>query len=271
MGDVGSSFAGNEFTVSAICSRNETLNSSAFLPLFSLGGRPMGTLRRLGFYGVMLFLAAFLLTAGCDTGGKSRPAAPARPAPPPPPPPTAATQPSPPPVSEWKPDPKLLDELEPYRDVGDYQIRVPKFCEPQPASNLGGKFSSFTKIKRWAGRLRNDGTRFVLSLLTATDLPADATSNEVAEEEIDSIISELEDLHQNTEWHEMAPESGQIGGMSFVKDRVEGTMGGKKGHWIRYITKNGPTTIVISVFDFEGDDKRQFDIGLASALTFRKK
>jgi hypothetical protein len=230
----------------------------------------MGTFQRLGFYGVIFFLAAFLLTAGCDSGAKNRTAfAPAPP--PPPPPPPIASRPTPPPVSEWKPDPKLLGELDDYRDVGDYQIRIPKFCEPQPTSNLGGKFSSYTKIKRWAGRSRNDGTRFVLSVLTATDLPADARSVQIAQEELGSIIDELQNLHENTEWHEGPSEPGQINGIPFVKNTIEGKMGGKKGHWVRYIAKNGATTIVISVFDFESDDNHPFDLGLASALTFRKK
>ncbi len=59
--------------------------------------------------------------------------------------------------------------------------------------------------------------------------------------------------------------------MPFVKDTVEGNAGGKKGHWVRYITKNGATTIVLSVLDFESDDNHPFDIGVASLLTFRKK
>jgi hypothetical protein len=231
----------------------------------------MGTLQRLGFCGVMVFIAACFLTAGCDSGSQKRAAsAPAAPAPPPPPPPTTSA-PSPPPVSEWKPDPKLLDELEPYRDVGDYQIRIPKFCEPQPTSNLSGKFSSFTKIKRWAGRLRSDGTRFVMSMLTATDLPADIKPSQIAQEEIDSILSEVEDVHGNSEWREGPSEPGQIGGMPFVKMGVEGAMNGKKAHWVRYTTKNNGTTMVLSVLDFESDGKRSFDIGVASLLTFRKK
>ena len=84
-------------------------------------------------------------------------------------------------------------------------------------------------------------------------------------------MREVQDVQQNTEWHAAASEPGQIGGMTFLKTNVEGTMGGKKGHWIRYITKNGATTMVLSVFDFESGDNRQFDIGIASALTFRKK
>jgi hypothetical protein len=231
----------------------------------------MGTFQRLGFYGVIVFLAASFLTAGCDSGGKNRTASAPPPPPPPPPPAAPSTPPGPPLASAWQPDPKLLGELDTYWDVGDYQIRVPKFCEPQPTSNLAGKYSSFTKIKRWAGRLRNDGTRFVLSLLIATDLPDDVKSKQVAEEEIDSIMSEVEDVHENSEWHEGPSEPGQIGGMPFVKMSVEGNMGGKRGHWVRYITKNATTTIVLSVFDFESDDKRSFDIGVASVLTFRKK
>jgi hypothetical protein len=230
----------------------------------------MGTLQRLGFYGVVFFMAASFLAAGCDTGGQNRGVAHAPPAPPPPPPPSSAP-PSPPPVSDWTPNSKLLDELEPYRDIGDYQIRVPKFCEPQPGSNLGGKYSSYTKIKRWAGRLRSDGTRFVLSVLIATGLPDDANSHQVVQEEIDTIMSELLDVRQDSHWHDAASEPGQISGMPFTRTKIEGDMAGKKGHWIRYVTRNAKTMLVLSVFDFETDDKRQFNIGMASALTFRKK
>ncbi len=232
----------------------------------------MGTLQRLGFYGMVFFLAASFLTAGCDTSGQNRRTAPTPPpAPPPPPPPPSSATASPPPASDWTPNPKLLDELEPYRDVGDYQIRIPKFCEPQPSSNLGGKYSSFTKIKRWAGRLRDDGTRFVLSVLIATDLPEDANSHQVVQGEIDTIMSELLDVRQDSHWHDSASEHGQISGVPFERTKIEGDMGGKKGHWIRYVTRNAGTMFVLSVFDFENQDKRQFDIGVASALTFRKK
>jgi hypothetical protein len=230
----------------------------------------MRAIRRLGLFAVMCFLVASFLTAGCDSGRQNRPAPPAPPAPPPPPPPSTPRV-TPPTVSDWKPDPKLLNELDTYWNVGDYQIRVPKFCEPQPPSNLGGKYSSYTKIKRWAGRLRNDGTRFMLSVLTATDLPADTNPNDVANEELHSIMGDVEDIHANSEWHEGRHEPGQISGMPFAKTTIEGNAGGKKGHWIRYITKNGATTIVISVLDFDNDDKRSLDVGITSVLTFRKK
>ena len=125
----------------------------------------MGTLQRLAFCGAIFLIAASLLTAGCDSGRQSRPIpAPAPPAPPPPPP----TPPSgPPPVSEWKPDPKLLDQLDAYRDLGDYQIRIPKECLPQPISALPTEFASYTKVKIWAGEVRDDGTRLQIVMITA--------------------------------------------------------------------------------------------------------
>ena len=59
--------------------------------------------------------------------------------------------------------------------------------------------------------------------------------------------------------------------MPFVKNQHRREHGGKKAAGSAILPRTAGTTIVLSVFDFVSDDKRAFDIGLASLLTFRKK
>ena len=185
----------------------------------------MGAFQRIGPCGVMLLIAVFSLATGCDSGRQNRPAVPTPPAPPapPPPPPNAPTSPPPnaptptsPPTANWNPDPKLLSELDDYRDVGDHQIRIPKFCESQPSTTLAGKCTAYTKIKRWAGPLRSNGTRFVLSVLIAKDMPNDVDFCYIGREEVKSL-HELQNLPGKYEWEQWHAEHGQINGLPFIR------------------------------------------------------
>ena len=76
--------------------------------------------RRFYTISLILPLAFALLASGCNrstTGQPSTPPQPAAPpAPPPPPPPPL-------PALAWQPDKALLDQLEPYQDLGDYGER----------------------------------------------------------------------------------------------------------------------------------------------------
>ena len=52
----------------------------------------------------------------------------------------------------WQPDPTVLDELEPYQDVEDYQIRLPKGCETVPTPQ------NVPYSKSWRGEDRRQQT-----------------------------------------------------------------------------------------------------------------
>jgi hypothetical protein len=232
----------------------------------------MRTLQRLGLCGATFFLAASLFSAGCGPGAQNKSVpAPAPPAPPPPPPPTASA-PVPAAVVEWKPNPALLDQLDDYLTVGDYEIRLPKECEPQPVSTLPAEMAASTKVKRWAGPMRQDGSRFLLSMVAAKYPPDDRSSEYTAKHDLKSILTDFEALSGSSEWEQLpGAETAQINGLPFHKTNFQGTANGKKAKWVCYVTQNAGKLIALSVFDFELPNSRSFDVGTTAIFTFRKK
>jgi hypothetical protein len=229
----------------------------------------MGTLQRLGFYGVVFFMAASFLAAGCDTGGQNRRTAPTPPpAPPPPPPPPAPT---PPPVVEWKPDPKLQGELDDYRDIGDYQIRIPKVCLPQPVDSLPLEVASFTNAKVWAGDRRGDGTRLQIAMVTCTMPKNNPDFAATAEGEIDFIVKGVVKKAGMTEVRKTPVESGTVAGIPFVRTFLKGSVSGQTIEIVNYLTKNGGTFVWLMAGDAEPHSQKSLNAATASILTFRKK
>ena len=229
----------------------------------------MGTFQRLGFYGVMFFIAASFLAVGCDSGRQNRPRpAPAPPAPPPPPP---ASPSAPPPVSEWKPDPKLLGELDDYRDIEDYQIRIPKDCIPEPVSAFFGDAAAFSKARAWASSLRHDGTRMLMVMIMADLPPTFPDYRFTAEEEVGPVLGGFRRSSKASDWQHTAAEAGTINNVPFVRVNLQGAIENRKVHGVLYLTKTVGKLAGIWIIDFDSSEKTQLDIGVASVLTFRKK
>ena len=116
---------------------------------------------------MFVFLSVLaILSSGC---GSSAP----QPQPAPPPqaavaPPTPAAPVAAAPLPVWEPDPAVLDELEPYRDVEGYEIRLPKGCETvPPPQNV-----PYLKALGWKGPPRENGSRFAFAILLITAPPS---------------------------------------------------------------------------------------------------
>jgi hypothetical protein len=217
--------------------------------------------------GVFVCLSVLAIVAsGCSRG---------TPSPQPSPPPQAAVVPSPVPVHVaaaplpvWQPDPALLDELEPYRDVDGYQIRLPKGCEAVPTPPV-----PYTKATGWKGPSRADGSKLAVFLLATTVPPTAPDYAFTAQQELNAQVQGFKKTCGLSDWHETMAESGQVGGALFVRLNFQGVVANTsvKAHGFYYLTKEGGTIVALIIMDIEPHDGDSLKLGTAAILTFRKK
>lgn len=214
---------------------------------------------------MILPLVIAVLVFGCDNSttdeSASRPVAP-----------TPSPVPLPPPISalpNWKVDPALLDQLEPYRDIEGFQIRLPKEWQTKPVPGS----VPFSKTLAMEGPARDDGTKIAFMITVTTYPPGSPDTAFTAERELNSIIDGfnksigLVDMQQDT------VESGQIDSVPFVRVRWQGTAanGLVKGHGFHYLTKDTKTGVWVVFFDTEPHHKESLKLGTAAVMTLRKK
>jgi hypothetical protein len=209
---------------------------------------------------LMFVAVAALLMGGCGPDNSGQKAS----TPKPPAPPVAVAVPSPP-LVDWKPDPALLDQLESYQDVEGYEIRLPKGCKPTSVPMPYGK------IRVWQTPMRDDNTQFMLAIMLVTVPPGVSDYALTAEQELDSILIGFKKTSKFSDWQQAPTESGQVGGVPFVRVCFQGVVNGVKGYGSYYVTKNAGTFVAISIVDFEPHSKESLGLGKASILTFRKK
>ena len=77
-----------------------------------------------------------------------------------------------------------------------------------------------------------------------------------------------------SKWHQTPAESGQIGGVTFLRIAFRGVMGKSKSRKARgffYLTKDGGTSVSLSIMDAQPDIAESLELGTAAILTLRKK
>lgn len=173
------------------------------------------------------------------------------------------------PLPVWSPDPALLEQLGPYQDCGDYQIRVPKGytrVPPPLGAPPGGQ------VFRWAGTVRPDGHRPAIMMAVAVPPPQERLAS--GDQVLNQMFSEKRgDIPNVTP---KAVQSGQVNGLTFARANWEGIgmgpgMGGQRLHGWDYVCVDGSTVIFLHCQDVEPYQGQSLALGQAAVLTFRKK
>jgi hypothetical protein len=162
-----------------------------------------------------------------------------------------------------------LDQLEPYQDVEDFQIRLPKdlgLKEP-PETPLPG-----ISIRTWKGPARADGSRpnFYLKLITPP--PDNHTMDGVTLESCLSGVLAPDEM-RGPDYQQGPIESGQINGVAFLRTNFEFTWPGTgvKVHGSSYSGKQGGTFIGIRIHDYEPQHEESLKLLSTAIFTLRRK
>jgi hypothetical protein len=187
----------------------------------------------------------------------------------------AGEPPAPPPADEsagnlpvWEPNPKLLEQLDPYQAVGDYEIRPPKGYESKSGQEPG---AAPTSLKRfyWSLPRRQDNTSAALSIIMETaplpQLYAPSLRNQLA-----GLSAPNESA---TDWQQKPIELGTVNGITFARRSWQCVYRGKtkKTCQFRYVSKDSGALITILAQDEEPYGEESLKLLNAAALTFRKK
>ena len=129
-------------------------------------------------------------------------------------------------VPVWQPDPALLDQLDDYREVEGYEIRIPKECDSAPIPPEMQDIPYAKSKMLWTKlRLSNDDSALSLVLVVA-QLPRGVAGDGVTPDQMlkqildadkKNIVSNLSD------WQHTPPESGRVGDVPFARVSYHGT------------------------------------------------
>jgi hypothetical protein len=160
----------------------------------------------------------------------------------------------------WQPDPALLDQLDTARDLGAYEMRVPKGYTqvPEPAGAPGG-----AKMLGWAGANRPDSTAptVIAMLISAPAGQAEKTSpEEFLQKALDGV------KRRRVNWTQTPAEGGQINGLSFLRARWS-----LKMHGFIYVSRDGSTFIQLNSQDIDPNHEPPLKLAETAILTFKKK
>lgn len=169
--------------------------------------------------------------------------------------------------SSWTPAPELLEQLGPYQDCGDYQIRVPKGYRKYDlnaplTSSVGGT------LLGWGGPLEPNGTRPVITVLVLP-MPLGASSR-TREQALDEMLRSLK--KDRSAWQQTPTELGEINGLSFARANWTGLdRRGLRDHRTAYAYVEGRTLIEAECGGVEPNQGPALELGNAAILTLRKK
>jgi hypothetical protein len=206
-----------------------------------------------------------LLQAGCGDYEASQPSRPSAPA-------AAAATPGEQPAAvagnlpTWQSDKAFEEQLGPYQDAGDYQIRVPKGYDlpsNPPKAPPGGT------MLFWRQR-RDDGSISLLSVVVATpSAPPDfarLTIEQMVNQPAEGLRKETGDVQQGP------VEGGIINGLRFLRNQYQGTPreSPRKMYACTYACKDGGVSIIVAARD-EESHQDTLKLLTAAIMTFRKK
>jgi len=157
----------------------------------------------------------------------------------------------------------MLEKLDGYQDIDNYQIRPPKEYPRVPGQTL----PPVTKIFGWGGTLRPDQTAPMITVMVVKPIPVKKPPEQLMQDVLNSIKQRRQD------WQQSTFERGTINGLTFLRARWSGTEPNKrwKMHGLVYMALDGTTLIEISTQDVEPNDKEALQVSEAAALTFKRK
>ena len=167
----------------------------------------------------------------------------------------------------WEPYPKFLDQLDPYQDVGDYQIRLPKGYEkssrqiPQP--NPTGM-----KMYQWALRRADESVAAITVFIETSPMP------QLYARSAENQIADLSEAGQgDSDWQQKPIRVGHIQWHNLCEKEfaVRGKWKDKKTFQFCYVSKDSGTLITILARDEEPHNQESLKLLNAAVLTFRKK
>lgn len=177
-----------------------------------------------------------------------------------------------PPLS-WQTASALLDQLEPYQDVEDYEVRVPKGYEAKETPPFGPIKKQIT----WLGKQRPDKPRPSLYILMCKTSPEEVAST--SREKLFGMALPSRD-ERGSDWQQTQPETGQVGGLTFWATQWQGTirstdvLGTTKSldcRGIVYAVKGSDIFVVLAIQGANRDDEETMKLLTTAVLTFRKK
>lgn len=167
----------------------------------------------------------------------------------------------------WQPDAALLEQLDSPKDLGGYEMRVPKGYTqlPEPAGAPAG-----TRVFGWAGVTRPNGTAPTVIGMLISPPPAQAEKTSM-EEFLQKALNGVKRRREN--WTQTTAESGQINGLTFLRARWSGTDPAKnlKMHGFMYVARDGTTFIQLASQDIDPNHEPPLKLAETAILTFKKK
>jgi hypothetical protein len=163
----------------------------------------------------------------------------------------------------WTPDSAVLEKLDAYQDIDNYQFRPPKGYP----SVSGKTLAPGSKIFGWGGTLRPDQTAPMITVMVVKPMPVQKPPEQLMQDFLNGIKQRRQD------WQQSTFERGSVNGLTFLRARWSGTEPTKrwKMHGLMYVAQDGTTLIEISTQDVEPNDKEALKISEAAALTFKRK
>jgi hypothetical protein len=215
-----------------------------------------------------------LLVSGCGSGAPTpqQPTVSKGTAPPPPPPlsPTSPPTPVAAPVTAWEPSALVLEQLEPYKDVAGYQIRVPKGWIASAAQASPG-----AKMFVWYGVRPNDNKGAVLRIcVLEPPEPASPDYQEFKKATLDSAFDDGLKTVTRDGGVTADKQTGEVNGIPFARTNAafrKEADGGYVVQSVLYVGKDGLSIVILTFSDVESRYAESAKLGISAILTFRKK
>lgn len=165
-------------------------------------------------------------------------------------------------ANPWEPEPALLKQLTPETTVGPYRLRPPRSYSLMKQGDAQNPFTA------WAGPRSSDGTASVLVIAIGPMLLPERDFS--LERLLQTFLVGLRTQFADAEI--VTTEQGQLGGLDFIRTRVEGTIPKvrKKGLGFIYLAKDGPNMSALFYLDIGYPYHESVALIEASVLTFRK-
>ena len=163
----------------------------------------------------------------------------------------------------WEPDPTFLDKLTPARQVGNFDIRIPKEYE-----FMEGPAQTGIKLHVWTGKSRPDESLPQLTITLVTPPPGETAT---LEEFLTSIAGGVQ--RRRTNWSQTATERGKVNGLEFLRVRWSGRekIKGANMHGFIYVAQDGSNFIQLSSQDIEPHHEQSLQLAEAATLTIKKR
>ncbi len=175
-------------------------------------------------------------------------------------------------LADWQPDANVLEEMGPYEELGDYEIRWPRFYRNYEDYQTRINWPGGMSVHFRSGPVQPPGIVPILAVFLR-EIPADARDTPL-EQITDEVLSAMkEEMHFGADWQQSPVESGRINGLTFQRFAWQGNIANapRKAHGYIYTARDGGVFLMFFCFGFEPHHDEALETCNASLMTFRKK